>query len=74
MAAKIRWGILGCGSIVNKFAEAPGFVDDAQIVAVGSHSDEKAKEFGDKYKAIRHYGSYQELAGDKGINTERDKR
>jgi dihydrodiol dehydrogenase / D-xylose 1-dehydrogenase (NADP) len=68
MAAKIRWGILGCGSIANKFAEALGFVDDAQIVAVGSRNDEKAKEFGDKYKATRHYGGYQKLADDKDID------
>lgn len=68
MAAKIRWGILGCGSIAHKFAQALGFVDDAQLTAVGSRSDEKAKEFGDKYKAPRHYGSYEKLAGDKNID------
>ena len=68
MAAKIRWGILGCGNIAHKFANALGFVDDAQIVAVGSRSNEKAKEFGDKYKTPRHYGSYQELADDKDID------
>lgn len=68
MASKIRWGILGCGSIANKFAEALSFVDDAQLVAVGSRSAEKAKEFGDKYKAPRHYGSYQELADDKDVD------
>ena len=68
MATKIRWGILGCGSIAHKFAQALGFVDDAQIIAVGSRSDEKAKEFGDKYKALRHYGSYQKLTDDKDID------
>jgi predicted dehydrogenase len=68
MAAKIRWGILGCGSIAHKFAQALGFVEDAQIVAVGSRNDEKAKEFGDKYQASRHYGSYQKLADDKEID------
>lgn len=68
MVTKIRWGILGCGNIANKFAEALGFVDDAQLVAVGSRSIEKAKEFGDKYKVSRHYGSYQKLANDKGID------
>jgi predicted dehydrogenase len=68
MAVKIRWGILGCGSIAHKFAQALGFVDDAHIVAVGSRNDEKAKEFGDTYKALRHYGSYQKLADDKDID------
>lgn len=68
MANKIRWGILGCGSIAAKFAEALGFVDDAELVAVGSRTNEKANAFGDTYHIPRRYGSYQKLADDKDLD------
>ena len=68
MTAKIRWGILGCGSIAGTFATALSSIKDAELFAVGSRSIEKAKEFGDKYKAVRHYGCYHDLAGDKDVD------
>lgn len=68
MANKIRWGILGSGSIAAKFAEALGCVDEADLVAVGSRTDEKANAFGDTYRIPRRYGSYQKLADDKDLD------
>ncbi len=68
MADKIRWGILGCGSIAAKFAEAIGFIDDAELVAVGSRSEEKANAFGDTFHIPRRYGSYQSLAKDRDLD------
>ena len=68
MANKIRWGILGSGSIAAKFAEALGCVDEADLVAVGSHTDEKANAFGDTYRIPHRYGSYQKLADDKDLD------
>jgi predicted dehydrogenase len=68
MAAKIRWGIVGLGGIANKFAEALSFVEDAELIAVGSRSDEKAHTLGDRYKTLRCYSSYQELADDKDLD------
>jgi predicted dehydrogenase len=68
MAEKIRWGILGLGGIAEKFADALSFVEDAQLVAVGSRSDEKAQKFGRKFGIPHRHGSYQQLAEDSDVD------
>jgi len=68
MADKIRWGILGCGSIAAKFADALKCVDEAELAAVGSRTDENANAFGDAWHVPRRYGSYQKLADDKELD------
>ena len=45
MSRKIRWGILGCGNIANKFADDLRWVDDAELMAVASRDQAKAIEF-----------------------------
>ena len=45
---KIRWGILGPGFISNMFVKGLKVIDDAEIVAVGSRSIERAKAFAEK--------------------------
>jgi dihydrodiol dehydrogenase / D-xylose 1-dehydrogenase (NADP) len=64
MATRIKWGVLGLGSIANTFATALSFVEDAQLVAVGSRSEQKAREFGKKFGVPHCWGSYQKLASD----------
>ena len=64
MAEKIRWGILGCGSIARKFAEGLSAVDDAELAAVGSRTQAKAQAFADEFGAARAHGSYEALAAD----------
>jgi predicted dehydrogenase len=68
MADKIRWGILGCGSIAAKFAEALRCIDEAQLVAVGSRTEANANAFGDTWHIPRRYGSYRQLAEDKDLD------
>jgi predicted dehydrogenase len=61
MKSKIRWGILGCGRIDQKFAADLAFVKDAELIAVGSRDMAKAKQFAGPF-AIRHvHGSYEGL-------------
>ena len=62
MARKIRWGILGCGNIANKFADDLRWADDAELVAVASRNQEKAVAFSNKHNAKLAFGSYESLA------------
>lgn len=57
----IRFGIMGAGSIARKFVDAVAQVEDAQVVAVASKSQERASGFAQE-KGIAHaYGSYEEM-------------
>lgn len=62
MSEKIRWGILGCGNIANKFAADLKHVADAELVAVASRSHEKAIEFSRSHGAQLAFDSYEALA------------
>ena len=46
---KIRWGIIGPGSIANNFADALLQTYSAELIAVASFNNERRKVFGDKY-------------------------
>ena len=41
----IRWGIIGLGNIAHKFAQDLLKIEDAQLYAVASRTQEKAAEF-----------------------------
>ncbi len=68
MSDHIRWGILGTGSIANKFATGLQAVADADLVAVGSRAQDTADAFADKYGAPNHHASYESLAGDPEVD------
>jgi predicted dehydrogenase len=61
MSRKIRWGIMGCGNIANKFAEDLRLVEDAELLAVGSRDEKKASEFSAHHKCKLAFGSYGDL-------------
>ena len=65
---KIRWGIIGTGKIAHTFAEALAGTEDAELLAVASRTQEKARAFADKFGFSRAYGSYRELAEDNDID------
>lgn len=58
---KIRWGILGCGKIANKFASDLRLVDDAELSAVASRDQKKADEFSQQYASKFAFSSYEAL-------------
>jgi predicted dehydrogenase len=64
----IRWGILGPGRIARKFASALKESEGAELAAVGSRSLERAESFASEFGFARAHGSYEELAGDDGID------
>ena len=61
MKQKLRWGIVGLGSIANHFVKDLALVEDSELVAVASRSIEKAEEFSEHYASKYAFGSYEEL-------------
>ena len=66
--ATTRWGILATGSIAHKFADGLTGLDAAELVAVGSRSLDRAKEFAARHGDPRAYGSYEELVNDPEVD------
>lgn len=64
----VRWGVIGCGNIANKFAESIVEVADAELVAVASNTPGKAEAFARKHDIGRFYGSYGQLLQDDGVD------
>lgn len=62
MTKKIRWGILGCGKIANKFASDLRLVENAELAAIGGRDKIKSKEFAEKFHPKFTYNTYEELA------------
>ncbi len=69
MAEKmIRFGIVGPGSIANKFADAVSRCDDAEIVAVASRSAARGAAFAEKHGIATVYDNYQALMEDPEVD------
>jgi predicted dehydrogenase len=64
----INWGIIGLGSIANKFATDLLTIPDTKLYAVASRSQDKADAFADKYDATKAYDSYEALVKDDNID------
>ncbi len=58
---KLRWGIIGTGSIAHKFARGILRSELGDLVAVGSRSAEKARDFAKLYQTPHHHDSYEAL-------------
>jgi predicted dehydrogenase len=58
----IRWGILGCGKIANKFASDLKYVANAKLMAVASRDAANAEAFRKTYGAEKAYTSYEAFA------------
>ncbi|HMB99693.1 MAG TPA: Gfo/Idh/MocA family oxidoreductase [Flavobacteriaceae bacterium] len=64
----IRWGIIGLGNIAHKFSQDLLTIEDAELYAVASRTQEKADEFAKKYNATKAYASYEDLANDNNVD------
>ncbi len=64
----INWGILAPGRIAEKFAEGLRGTETGRLYAIGSRSQERAKQFADRFGASVSYGSYEELASDPDVD------
>lgn len=65
---KIKWGVVGCGYIANKFTTDLALIDDAEIYAIASRTIGKAQAFAGKHNAKTAYGSYEALFRDTNID------
>lgn len=65
---KIKWGIFGTGNIAHTFADALKTVENAELYAASSRSDEKAKKFASEYGFKKSMGSYELLAADPEVD------
>jgi dihydrodiol dehydrogenase / D-xylose 1-dehydrogenase (NADP) len=65
---KVRWGILATGGIAHKFAAGLSCLEDAELVAVGSRTQEKADAFGEQWRVPHRHGSYEALAADPDVD------
>ncbi|MBO5421717.1 MAG: Gfo/Idh/MocA family oxidoreductase [Clostridia bacterium] len=59
---KIRFGIVGTGTIAHRFAEAIKNVANAELTAVASRKKETAEKFGDEFNIPFRFGSYEQMA------------
>ena len=65
---RVRWGILGAGSIAGRFSEALAALPEAETLAVGSRSQESADHFAAAGGFSRAYPSYEALAADPDVD------
>ena len=59
---KYKWGVIGTGKIAHTFATALKHCENAELCAVASRTDEKARSFAEEFGFEGHYGSYREFA------------
>lgn len=62
MNSKIRFGIVGTGTIAHRFANAVKNVSNAELVAVASRTKENAEAFGDEFNIPVRFDSYEKMA------------
>lgn len=67
MEPRLRWGILGTGTIARIFADGLAVSQTGALVAVGSRSQASAEAFGDACGVARRYGSYDDLLADPAV-------
>ncbi len=65
---KLRWGILGPGSIAQRFAADLPASKTGVLVAVGGRNPARAAEFASKHGAARSYGSLEEVLTDDEVD------
>jgi predicted dehydrogenase len=68
VAKKIRWGIIGTGNIADSFASDLLLLDDAELIAVGSRTQQSADAFGQKFNIPNRHASYSALANDTKVD------
>lgn len=64
----LRWGIAATGGIAGSMAEALATLPDAEIVAVGSRTQDAADAFAERFRIPRAHGSHAALCADPDVD------
>jgi len=65
---KLRWGILGTGTIAHKFARGVLRSETGELAAVASRTEAKALDFAKLYQMPQAHGSYEALLADPKVD------
>ena len=67
---KIRWGIIGPGSIAHNFADALKQSYSGELLAIASRTSSRLEEFGNKYNINEEFrfNDYDQLLDDENID------
>lgn len=68
MADRLRWGIIGSGSIAGRFAQGLERSRTGDLVAVGSRAKATAEAFGERFGIPHRHGTYQALLDDPAVD------
>ncbi len=63
-----NWGIIGCGKIAHKFAEALNGANGCTSYAAAARDSKRAADFASKWGFTKSYGSYREMVQDKEVD------
>ncbi|MBA8990553.1 putative dehydrogenase [Curtobacterium pusillum] len=65
---RLRWGVIGPGTIANDFTATMHANSDQRVVAVGSRSPERAAAFAARHGVPSVHGSYEALVADPTVD------
>lgn len=60
----VRFGIIGCGKITERFLKGCALIEDVEVVAAGSRDLEKSRSYCEQHAIRQAYGSYEALCKD----------
>jgi predicted dehydrogenase len=65
---RVRWGVVGTGRIATAFVGDLSLLPDAEVVAVGSRSQEGANAFAERHGIATRHAGYAALAADPEVD------
>lgn len=68
MVEKLRWAIIGAGTISQTFATGVAASRTGELIAVGSRKLETADIFGERFAIRRRYGGYEAVLADPDVD------
>jgi predicted dehydrogenase/aryl-alcohol dehydrogenase-like predicted oxidoreductase len=68
LAEKLRWAIVGAGTIAQTFARGVAGSRTGELLAVGSRAQDTAERFGAEFGVPRRYGSYEAVLADADVD------